>query len=81
MRYAEGAWVRPFGTAEGAGFGWEEGTVLGGSPRKRPMGRLCPLSRAPVASPLDEWVEVTQPSRPAISGFGEGGFDLLEDVR
>jgi hypothetical protein len=29
MRYEEGAWVRPFGTAEGAGFGWGEGTVSG----------------------------------------------------
>src|SRR2546422_7292503 len=27
MRYVEGAWVRPFGAAEGAGFGWGEGTV------------------------------------------------------
>jgi len=29
MRYAEGAWVRPFGKAEAAGFGWGEGTVTG----------------------------------------------------
>ncbi len=29
MRYAEGAWIRPFGGAEGPGFGWGEGTVTG----------------------------------------------------
>ncbi|HEY7793970.1 MAG TPA: hypothetical protein VIA10_08200, partial [Gaiellaceae bacterium] len=29
MRYAEGAWVNPFGTAERAGFGWGDGTVSG----------------------------------------------------
>ena len=29
VRYADGAWVRPFGAAEGAGFGWGEGTVSG----------------------------------------------------
>lgn len=29
MRYEEGAWARPFGGAEGAGFGWGEGTVSG----------------------------------------------------
>src|SRR2546427_3995739 len=29
MKYAEGAWVRPFGTAEAAGFGWGEGEVSG----------------------------------------------------
>jgi uncharacterized protein DUF3237 len=29
MRYEEGAWVRPFGAAEGAGFGWGVGTVTG----------------------------------------------------
>jgi len=29
MRYAEGAWVTPFGTAEAAGFGWGEGSVSG----------------------------------------------------
>jgi hypothetical protein len=29
MRYADGEWVRPFGTAEAAGFGWGEGTVSG----------------------------------------------------
>jgi hypothetical protein len=30
MRYADGAaWMRPFGAAEGAGFGWGEGTVTG----------------------------------------------------
>jgi hypothetical protein len=29
MRYADGAWIYPFGTAERAGFGWGEGTVSG----------------------------------------------------
>ena len=29
MRYADGAWVLPFGTAEAAGFGWGEGAVSG----------------------------------------------------
>ncbi len=29
MRYAEGVWVRPFGSAEAAGFGSGEGTVSG----------------------------------------------------
>lgn len=29
MRYADGAWVVPFGAAESAGFGWGEGTVSG----------------------------------------------------
>ena len=29
MRYADGEWVRPFGVAEAAGFGWGEGTVSG----------------------------------------------------
>jgi hypothetical protein len=29
MRYADAAWIRPFGTAECAGFGWGEGTVTG----------------------------------------------------
>ena len=29
MRYADGAWLLPFGTAEAAGFGWGEGTVSG----------------------------------------------------
>jgi Protein of unknown function (DUF3237) len=29
MRYAESAWLRPFGHAEGAGFGWGEGSVSG----------------------------------------------------
>jgi hypothetical protein len=29
MRYDEGAWVRPFGGEEGAGFGWGGGTVTG----------------------------------------------------
>ena len=29
MRYADGAWVVPFGTAESAGFGWGEGAVSG----------------------------------------------------
>ncbi len=29
MRYAQGVWARPFGTAEGAGFGTGEGVVTG----------------------------------------------------
>jgi hypothetical protein len=29
MRYDEGAWLQPFGSAEAAGFGWGEGTVSG----------------------------------------------------
>ena len=29
MRYADAAWMRPFGAGEGAGFGWGEGTVTG----------------------------------------------------
>jgi hypothetical protein len=55
MRYAEGAWVRPFGTAEGAGFGWGEGTVSGeflqgtvrwaNYPRKREDGVWTPNLR------------------------------------
>jgi hypothetical protein len=52
MRYAEGVWVCPFGTAERAGFGWGEGTVSGevlrGSlrwanyPRRREDGAWTP---------------------------------------
>ena len=55
MRYADGEWVRPFGTAEAAGFGWGEGTVSGdvlqGSvrwanyPRKREDGVWTPNLR------------------------------------
>jgi len=29
MRYEDGVWARPFGAAEGAGFGWGDGTVSG----------------------------------------------------
>ena len=29
MRYADAAWIGPFGSAERAGFGWGEGTVTG----------------------------------------------------
>jgi Protein of unknown function (DUF3237) len=29
MRYADAAWISPFGSAERAGFGWGEGTVTG----------------------------------------------------
>src|SRR4026209_202722 len=29
MRYADAAFIRPFGADEGAGFGWGEGTVAG----------------------------------------------------
>ena len=29
MRYTDGEWMRPFGTAEASGFGWGEGSVSG----------------------------------------------------
>jgi hypothetical protein len=55
MRYAEGSWARPFGAAEGAGFGWGEGTVSGdvvrgslrwaNSPRRREDGVWTPNLR------------------------------------
>jgi hypothetical protein len=60
MRYAKGAWVRPFGDAEGAGFGWGEGTVSGdvlrGSlrwanyPRRREDGVWTPNLRGVIRS-------------------------------
>jgi Protein of unknown function (DUF3237) len=55
MRYADAAWIRPFGTAEGAGFGWGEGTVTGdvlrgqvrwaNNPRRREDGVWTPNLR------------------------------------
>jgi hypothetical protein len=60
MRYEEGAWVRPFGTAEGAGFGWGNGTVSGdvvrGSvrwanyPRRREDGVWTPNLRGVITA-------------------------------
>ena len=29
MRYTDGEWMHPFGTAEASGFGWGEGSVSG----------------------------------------------------
>jgi hypothetical protein len=29
MRYDDAAWIRPFGSEEGAGFEWGEGTASG----------------------------------------------------
>jgi len=55
MRYDEGTWVRPFGAAEGAGFGWGEGVVSGeildgslrwaNAPRRREDGVWTPNLR------------------------------------
>jgi hypothetical protein len=55
MRYEEGAWLRPFGDAERAGFGWGEGTVSGdvldgtvrwaNAPRRREDGVWTPNLR------------------------------------
>ena len=55
MRYADAAWIRPFGTAESAGFGWGEGTVTGDAfkgqvrwanyPRRREDGVWTPNLR------------------------------------
>jgi hypothetical protein len=55
MRYTEGAWARPFGGEEGAGFGWGEGSVSGelihgkmrwaNSPRRREDGVWTPNLR------------------------------------
>ena len=66
MRYIEGAWVRPFGAAEGAGFGWGEGTVSGevlhGSlrwanyPRKREDGVWTPNLRGVIKA--DDGAEI-----------------------
>jgi len=52
MAYADGEWVRPFGTAEAAGFGWGEGSVSGdvlsgsvrwaNAPRRREDGVWTP---------------------------------------
>lgn len=60
MRYADGAWVRPFGIAEAAGFGWGEGTVSGdvlqGSvrwanfPRRREDGVWTPNLRGAIST-------------------------------
>jgi hypothetical protein len=60
MRYAEAAWVRPFGTAEGAGFGWGEGAVSGevlqgrlrwaNYPRKREDGVWTPNLRGVITT-------------------------------
>jgi hypothetical protein len=60
MRYTEGAWVRPFGAAEGAGFGWGEGTVSGAvlegslrwanSPRRREDGVWTPNLRGVIGT-------------------------------
>jgi hypothetical protein len=58
MQYAEGAWARPFGSAEAAGFGWGEGSVSGeviqgtlrwaNSPRRREDGVWTPNLRGVV---------------------------------
>lgn len=55
MRYAEGAWPRPFGGEEGAGYGWGEGSVSGdvvhgslrwsNAPRRREDGVWTPNLR------------------------------------
>jgi len=55
MRYEEGFWAQPFGTAEGAGYGWGDGSVSGdllrGSfrwanyPRRREDGVWTPNAR------------------------------------
>ena len=60
MRYAEGAWVTPFGTAERAGFGWGDGTVSGdllrggvrwaNFPRRREDGAWTPNLRGVIRS-------------------------------
>jgi hypothetical protein len=52
MHYAEGAWPRPFGGEEGAGYGWGEGSISGellhgalrwsNSPRRREDGVWTP---------------------------------------
>src|SRR6266550_4715862 len=66
MRFADGAWVRPFGTAEAAGFGWGEGAVSGdvlqGSvrwanyPRRREDGVWTPNLRGVIRT--DDGVEI-----------------------
>ena len=55
MRYEEGAWPRPFGGDEGAGYGWGEGSFSGdvlrgtmrwsNSPRRREDGVWTPNLR------------------------------------
>jgi hypothetical protein len=60
MRYAEGAWIRPFGTVEGAGFGSGEGEVSGpvlrgtlrwaNAPRRREEGVWTPNLRGVITT-------------------------------
>ena len=55
MRYEDAAWMNPFGEAEGAGFGWGDGTVSGDMfrgtfrwanyPRRREDGVWTPNAR------------------------------------
>jgi hypothetical protein len=60
MQYAEAAWLRPFGGAEGAGFGSGDGTVSGGvvrgtarwanHPRRREDGVWTPNLRGVITT-------------------------------
>lgn len=60
MRYTEGAWIRPFGTVEGAGFGSGEGEVSGpvlrgtlrwaNAPRRREDGVWTPNLRGVITT-------------------------------
>ena len=60
MRYADGEWIHPFGSAEAAGFGWGEGAVSGdvlqGSvrwanyPRRREDGVWTPNLRGAITT-------------------------------
>jgi hypothetical protein len=60
MRYTEGAWIRPFGAVEGAGFGSGDGEVSGpvlrgtlrwaNSPRRREDGVWTPNLRGVITT-------------------------------
>jgi hypothetical protein len=67
MRYAEGSWVLPFGTAEAAGFGWGEGGTVSGDvlqgsmrwanyPRRREDGVWTPNLRGAIRT--EDGVEI-----------------------
>lgn len=69
MRYADGAWARPFGGREGAGFGSGDGTVSGdvlqgtvrwaNAPRRREDGVWTPNLRGVIRTADDADILLT----------------------
>jgi hypothetical protein len=69
MRYADGAWARPFGGLEGAGFGSGDGTVSGdvlqgtvrwaNAPRRREDGVWTPNLRGVIRTTNDADIHLT----------------------